>query len=82
MNENMAKRSTVDEALIPRSEATVTAQLRRTSPRAFVENVATALIVLGVIMLMQSFFLTLYTYSFITTLIGTVLFIVGSKFPE
>ena len=55
---------------------------RRVSPRALAENIATALIVLGVIMLMQPFSLTLYSYSFITTLIGTVLFVVGSKFPE
>jgi uncharacterized membrane protein YjjP (DUF1212 family) len=46
------------------------------------ENFATALIACGVIMLMQPFFLTLYTYSFITTLTGTVMFIIVSKFPE
>ena len=46
------------------------------------EATAIALIVAGVIMLMQPFSLTLYGYSFITTLIGTVLFVVGSKFPE
>jgi hypothetical protein len=33
-------------------------------------------------MLLQPLSLTLYTYSFITTLIGTVMFIVVSKFPE
>jgi len=46
------------------------------------EMVATILIALGVIMLMQPFFIGLYTYSFITTLIGTVMFIVVSHFPE
>src|SRR5262249_40089423 len=55
---------------------------RRWSPRATAEHVATALIALGVIMLMQPFSLTLYGYSFITTLVGTVLFVVGSKLPE
>jgi hypothetical protein len=55
---------------------------RRLSPRRIAENTATVLIALGVIMLMQPFALTLYTYSFIVTLIGTLLFVVGSKFPE
>jgi VIT1/CCC1 family predicted Fe2+/Mn2+ transporter len=46
------------------------------------ENLATFLIAIGVIMLMQPFFLMLYTYSFITTLVGTVLFVIVSKFPD
>ena len=46
------------------------------------ENLATVLIALGVIMLMQPFALWLYTYSFIVTLIGTVMFIITSHFPE
>jgi hypothetical protein len=33
-------------------------------------------------MLMQPVSLTLYSWSFAVTLLGTVLFIVGSKFPE
>jgi uncharacterized membrane protein HdeD (DUF308 family) len=64
------------------SSATSQPKPRRWSPRVIAENTATALIVLGVVMLMQPFSLTLYSYSFITTLIGTVLFVVGSKFPE
>lgn len=36
----------------------------------------------GVLMLMQPFSLVLYSYSFVTTLAGVVLFIVVSKFPE
>ncbi len=44
--------------------------------------VATVLIALGVFMLMQPFALWLYTYSFIVTLVGTVMFIVVSHFPE
>ena len=43
---------------------------------------AMILIAAGVVMLMQPFALTLYTYSFLVTLIGTVMFIVVSKFPE
>lgn len=46
------------------------------------EIVATLLIALGVFMLMQPFALWLYTYSFIVTLVGTVMFIVVSHFPE
>ena len=46
------------------------------------ENLATVLIAIGVFMLLQPLALTLYTYSFITTLIGTIMFIVVSKFPE
>lgn len=46
------------------------------------EMVATILIALGVIMLMQPFVLVAYTYSFIVTLVGTVMFIIVSHFPE
>lgn len=46
------------------------------------ETLATIIIGLGVLMLLQPIALVLYTYSFITTLIGTVMFIVVSKFPE
>ena len=46
------------------------------------ENLATVVIAAGVIMLMQPLSLTLYSYSFITTLIGTAMFIIVSKFPE
>ncbi|MCR9151672.1 MAG: hypothetical protein NXH83_16000 [Rhodobacteraceae bacterium] len=46
------------------------------------ELVASILIALGVIMLMQPFALWAYTYSFIVTLTGTVMFIVVSHFPE
>lgn len=46
------------------------------------EMLATILIALGVFMLMQPFALVLFTYSFLVTLIGTVMFIVVSHFPE
>lgn len=46
------------------------------------EMLASILIALGVVMLMQSFALALYTYSFIVTLLGTVMFIIVSHFPE
>jgi hypothetical protein len=50
--------------------------------RGPLENIATALIGVGFLMLFQPFALALYTYSFITMLVGTVMFIVVSKFPE
>lgn len=46
------------------------------------EMLATVLIALGVLMLMQPFVLWAFTYSFIITLIGTVMFIIVSHFPE
>jgi hypothetical protein len=46
------------------------------------ENLATVLIALGVFMLMQPFFLWAYTWSFLVTLVGTVMFIITSHFPE
>ncbi|MEM7743788.1 MAG: hypothetical protein AAF409_08765 [Pseudomonadota bacterium] len=46
------------------------------------EMVASLLIALGVVMLMQPFALALYTWSFLVTLIGTVMFIIVSHFPE
>jgi VIT1/CCC1 family predicted Fe2+/Mn2+ transporter len=46
------------------------------------EAVATAIIAIGVIMLMQPFFLVLYSWSFATTLFGTVMFIIVSKVRE
>jgi len=50
--------------------------------RGSLETVATTIIAVGVVMLMQPFFLTLYSWSFATTLFGTVLFIVVSKVRE
>ena len=49
--------------------------------RGLMENIATALIAIGFLMLFQPFVLTLYTWSFVTMLVGTVMFIIVSKFP-
>ncbi|PWR02736.1 hypothetical protein DKT77_10780 [Meridianimarinicoccus roseus] len=46
------------------------------------EALASTLIGLGVIMLMQPFLLVAYTWSFLVTLTGTVMFIIVSHFPE
>ncbi|SFN71338.1 hypothetical protein SAMN03159463_00377 [Mesorhizobium sp. NFR06] len=62
--------------------------VRRKSPwpawarRGLMENIATAIIAIGFLMLFQPIALSLYTYSFITMLTGTVMFIIVSKFPE
>ena len=50
--------------------------------RGLLENVAIALIALGVFMLVQPFSITLYSYSFVTVLAGTLMFTIVSKFPE
>ncbi len=46
------------------------------------EIIASVLIAVGVIMLMQPFALILFSYSFVVTLVGTLMFIVVSHFPE
>lgn len=45
------------------------------------ENFATILIGLGIFMLMQPFFMVLFTYSFSVILIGTLLFMIVGHFP-
>lgn len=50
--------------------------------RAPMENLATALIAAGVLMMLQPFLMVLFTYSFVTTLAGVVMFTFVSKFPE
>ena len=56
--------------------------LRRFFRRGKWENIATLIIALGIVMLCQPFWLDLYTYSFATTLLGTAMFIVVTKFPD
>jgi hypothetical protein len=46
------------------------------------EMLASVLIALGVVMLMQPFSLLLYSYSFIVTLVGTVMFVIVSHFRK
>ena len=50
--------------------------------RGPLEDIATAVIGIGFLMLFQPFTLSLYTWSFVTMLAGTAIFIVVSKFPE
>lgn len=46
------------------------------------EMLASILIGLGVVMLMQPYLLWAFSWSFIVTLTGTVMFLVVSHFPE
>ncbi len=46
------------------------------------EMLASTLIALGVFMLMQPFWLVAFSYSFVVTLTGTVMFIIVSHFQE
>lgn len=50
--------------------------------RGPMEVVACVLIALGIAMLLQPFAMVLFTWSFVTTLFGTAMFMVVSKFPE
>ena len=46
------------------------------------EGLATIVIAAGVVMLMQPLALVLYSYSFITILAGTAMFVIVSHFPD
>jgi VIT1/CCC1 family predicted Fe2+/Mn2+ transporter len=50
--------------------------------RDALETIASAVIAAGVIMLMQPFSIVLYGWSFVTTLLGTLLFTLATRFPE
>jgi hypothetical protein len=50
--------------------------------RGRLENIAVALIGAGFLMMFQPFAMALYTWSFVTLLAGTAMFIIVSKFPE
>jgi CO dehydrogenase/acetyl-CoA synthase delta subunit len=50
--------------------------------RGPLELAACVLIGVGIFMMLQPFALALYTYSFLTTLAGVVMFTIVSKFPE
>src|SRR6185436_20510001 len=50
--------------------------------RGPMEAAATAVIAAGVIMMLQPLSMALYRHSFITTLVGTLMFTIVSKFPE
>lgn len=56
--------------------------MRRIFRRGPWENLATVLIAAGVVMMMQPFFLVLYSWSFAVVLTGTLSFVIVSHFPE
>ena len=55
---------------------------RKIFRRVIWENLSTALILIGVFMLMQPFAMWMYSYSFIIILVGTIGFIITSHFPD
>ena len=55
---------------------------RRILRRGPWENLATVLIAVGVVMLMQPLSIDLSSYSLVTMLTGTVMFIIVTKFPD
>ena len=50
--------------------------------RGRMEMLACIVIALGIFMMLQPFALVLFTWSFVTTLAGVVMFTVVSKFPD
>jgi hypothetical protein len=66
---------------LPIKRESLLARFRRFRRGAW-EGLATAVIAIGVVMLMQPLALTLYTWSFLTILAGTVMFVIVSHFPE
>jgi hypothetical protein len=49
--------------------------------RGPMEMVACGIIAIGIVMMLQPLAMILFTWSFATTLFGTVMFMVVSKFP-
>jgi hypothetical protein len=50
--------------------------------RGVMEMVACAIIAVGILMMLQPVAMILFTWSFATTLFGTVMFMIVSKFPD
>ena len=50
--------------------------------RGPLEMAAGIVIALGIFMMLQPFALALYTWSFVTTLVGVAMFTIVSKFPK
>ena len=56
--------------------------LRKIFQRVIWENLSTAIILIGVFMLLQPFHMSLFTNSFIVILVGTIGFVITSHFPD
>ena len=50
--------------------------------RGPMESVACVVIAAGIVMMLQPLAMVLFTWSFVITLLGTVMFMVVSKFPD
>ena len=50
--------------------------------RGPLEMAACIVIALGIVMMLQPFALALYTWSFVTTLVGVAMFTIVSKLPK
>ena len=50
--------------------------------RGPMELAACIVIAIGIVMMLQPLAMVLFTWSFVTTLFGTLMFIVVSKFPD
>jgi hypothetical protein len=50
--------------------------------RGPMELVACVVIAIGIVMMLQPYAMFLFTWSFVTTLFGTAMFMVVSKFPN
>jgi hypothetical protein len=64
------------------NEASLQRGKRRLFRRGPWENASTAVIGLGIFMLMQPFWLDLFSWSFTVILAGTLGFVITSHFPE
>ena len=71
--------TSTDQTDLPPPRETFVAGLLRLK-RGPWEAVATGVIALGIVMLMQPLAIELYTYSFVTILVGTVMFVIVSHF--
>ena len=65
-----------------RTAATAERRWPRWARRGRMEMAACIVITAGLVMMLQPIALELFTWSFATTLFGTLMFIVVSKFPE
>ncbi len=72
--------------MIPHPENDMDAVPSRRWPKLLrrgpMETLATVIIAAGVLMMLQPFALVLYSYSFVTTLVGVLMFTFVTKFPE
>jgi hypothetical protein len=71
----------VPETTLPLKRESLFTRFRRFRRGAW-EGLATAVIAIGVVMLMQPLALVLYSWSFLTILAGTALFVIVSHFSD